>query len=258
MKGSDYATRLRSEVLHCPQRAECPLGFLCGERVADDRYLLPSFQNVDVGELVWTDLSARQRVYVMREGLIVAKVYANGDEEMPTALFSRGVALGMPDMYVPYVASDFYFLSALTPTRLCVFDVDLVKERVNALPGSEAQQRVGRITMNQSTATYGQLLTLAHSHGREKVASVLLRMDHELSRQPGFTGELPVTHDDVAFLAGCERSTTSRQLKALARDGLIDLGYRRITVLPALRETYGDMIEANLPFYDNSWAPYTP
>lgn len=190
---------------------------------------------------------------MVRSGLLVSKIFANGGEEIPMALFSTGFVCGMPDIFVPYVASDFYFFKSLVPGQLCCFDGDVVRERVEALETVEALALTGRVSLNQNTAIYGQTLTLAYGRVREKVVSVLLRTASALSAWPGFDGVLPLTHDDIAFLAGIERATTSRELKRLSREELIILGYRSVTVLPALRGAYGDMIEASLPFYGNLW-----
>ena len=77
MRMNDYADRLRWEARSCPERKQCPLGFLCASRLCDDRYLLPSFIDVGYGEMIWTDLAPRQRVFVIRSGLFVSTAYAN-------------------------------------------------------------------------------------------------------------------------------------------------------------------------------------
>ena len=258
MKVGDYTSRLRGEALHCPVRGLCPFAFLCGTPLNEEKFLLPVITDVESHEMVWTDLGARRQVYVVRSGMLINKSFANGGEEIPMALFSAGCVVGMPDIFTPYVASDFYFFLPVGSAQVCCFDGDLVKERIEGLGAGEALALAGRISLNQTTAIYGQTLTTAHRRGRERVASVLLRVDHELSRQPGFSGVLPITHDMVAFLARIERATASRELKSLARDGLIDLGYRRVAVLPPLREAYGAMIEANLPFYNDAVTPPAP
>ncbi len=115
----------------------------------------------------------------------------------------------------------------------------------------EAQQLNGCLTLNCNTGMYGQALTLAHRRAREKVVSVLLRLHNQLSRQIGFEGVLPVAQEDIAFLAGVERPTVSRELKKLVREGLIDLvGYRHVRLLPPLYDVYGHLIETQLRLYD--------
>ncbi|MCR2035751.1 Crp/Fnr family transcriptional regulator [Adlercreutzia mucosicola] len=254
MKSSDMIDRTRYEALHCPVRQFCPLAFLCAKRLHDGRHLLPAIAEVGYHEMVWTDLTVRRRVYVVRRGLLVNKCFVNNGVEVPQALFAPGSVAGIPDIYVPYVASDFYFFVGLVPGQLCDFDGEVVRSQIDALGVPEAQMVLSRISLNCTTSMYGQSLTFAHPRAREKVVSVLLRLESAFARCADFTGEVPIAHDDVAFLAGLERATASRELKALAKEGLIGLGYRRIDVLPGLRAAYGGLIEASLPFYGNDWS----
>ena len=254
MKANDVVDRARLEALHCPMRRFCPLAFFCAKQLDDGRYLLPTITEVDYHEMVWTDLAARRRVYAIRRGLLVNKGFVNNGIEAPQALFAPGSVAGIPDIYVPYVASDFYFFVGLVPGQVCDFDGEVVKDQIDALGVPEAQMVLSRISLNCTTSMYGQSLTFAHPRARGKVVSVMLRLDNAFARCADFTGEVPIAHDDVAFLAGLERATASRELKALAKEGLIGLGYRRIDVLPGLRAAYGSLIEASLPFYDNDWS----
>ena len=258
MKGNGYANGMRLEAQHCPVRDICSLAFFCGKQLDDGRYILPNITSIDRREMLWTDLSTRRQVYVVRSGLLVSKCFSNEGTEMPDGLSPVGFAGGVSDVCVPYVASDFYFFAGLVPSQVCIFDGDRVIEQINSLGLPEVPQFIARLTMNQATAAYGQRLTFAHQRARDKVASVLLRLEAALARDPSFNGALLLAHDEIAFLAGTERATTSRQLKAFARDGLIDLSYRRIVVKPALRERFGGFIEANLPFYDKDGTRFYP
>lgn len=136
--------------------------------------------------------------------------------------------------------------------QACVFDGDAVKDQINSLGVPAVPELLARLSMNQATCAHGQKLTLAHQRARDKVASVLLRLEAALLRDPAFGGTVPLSYDDIAFLACTERATTSRELKAFAHDGLIDLSYRRIGIKQGLHEHYGHFIEAHLPFYDEA------
>lgn len=249
MKASEYTNRLRNGVALCPVRNICPLAFMCGIQVNEDRYVLPSPSKVGYREMLWTDLDGRRRVYAVRSGLFTIKSFANNGTEIPSGLCPPGSTGGIPDVYTSYTASSFYFFSALIPAEVCAFDGDLVREQINALGTPKAQDKLGLLLLNQNTAMFSQTLTFQHQRARERVVSVLLRLETALMRQDGFDGAVPLSHDDIAFLAGTERATTSKELKDLANQGLIELKYRRIQLLPALRQAYGDMIEANLPLY---------
>ncbi|WP_417004225.1 Crp/Fnr family transcriptional regulator [Adlercreutzia equolifaciens] len=164
-------------------------------------------------------------------------------------MFGKGFMTGAVEIFGPYTASNFNYLSGLVPGRLCSFDSDFVEEGIGALPVRRGQELTARVLLDQTTSTYGQLLTLSHTRARDRVASVLLRLDTMLEREGGYVHILPLAHDDIALLASLKRTTVSRELKALADAGAVRLGYRSIELLDALRREYGFLIEASLPFY---------
>lgn len=250
MRMSDFAERLRWEAQSCPERERCPMAFLCGSRLKGGKYALPTFVDVGYGEMVWTDLTLRPRLLVVRSGLLLSKVYANHGEEVPYAVYGKGFLAGLTEIYGPFTASNFYFLSGLTPARLCSFDSNLVETQVSSLSGRRGQELAARALLNQTTANYGQMLTLAHRCARDRVASVLLRLDGLMKREEGYDGTIPVTHGDIASIAALDRSTVTRELKALAEAELVAPGYRSIEVRDALPRAFGELIEASLPFYD--------
>lgn len=246
---NDYAGRMRQEALSCPSRPSCPLAFLCASRVDGDRYALPTFIDFDYGQMAWTDLTLRPCVFVVRSGALIAKAYGNDGMEIPFHVSGKGSVSGIAEIYGSYTASNFNFLSGLVPGRLCSFDSSFVEERLNALPGCEGHRLTTRISLNHTTSAYGQLLTLSHAKARDRVVSVLMRLDTILEREGGYDHVLPIAHEDIAFIASLRRTTVSSELKTLADEGLLRLGYRRIELDEGLRREYDHFIEAKLPFY---------
>lgn len=71
------------------------------------RALLPAIDEFDREDLVWTDLSTRPRVHVVRSGLLLSKVYTSDDQEFPYALFSEGFVSGLTELYTPFGRLEF-------------------------------------------------------------------------------------------------------------------------------------------------------
>lgn len=255
MKASNYSNRSQLEVSCCPLRAGCPLALLCGSQLPDGRYLMPAVTDEQVGELVWTDLNMRRRLLVVRQGLLVSTTYANEDIEIPNALFSVGMVGGIPDIFMPYVASDFYYFSALVPSRICSFDGDMAREQIERMPATVSHAISSSISLNHGTSLYAQSLTSAHQSARNRTASAIMRLFRALSRNDGFDGTVAVTHETIAFLARVQRATASKELQALAQEGLIELKYKAVRPLPGFWDTFGSMIEASLPFYETPTFP---
>lgn len=246
---NDYAERLRHEALSCPARSECPLAFLCATCADGGRYALPSYIDFGYGQMAWTDLSLRSCVFVVRSGLLIAKAYGNDGVEIPYHMSGKGSVSGIPEAYDLYSASGFNYLSGLVPGRLCSFDSGYVRERLDSLPACEGNGLTARMFLNHTTSTYGQLLMLSHAKARDRVASVLVRLDAMLKREEGYGRILPIAHEDIALISSLRRTTVSNELKNLADEGLIGLGYRRIELFEGFFENYGSLTEANLPFY---------
>lgn len=249
MRIDEYVNHLSNRAKHCPLRARCPLAFLCASRESG-RWTLPSIEAVERDDMMWTDLSSRPKVYVVRSGLLLSTVYANDNSEIPYGLFGPGFLTGIMEPYSPLIASNFYYFRSIVPGEVCSFDSAEVTRWLNPRSVVEVESLTTAIMLNQTTANYGQMLTLAHRSAHEKVASVLVRVANRLSQDPSFDGSVPVSHADIALIASVERATASRELKKLSEEGLIELGYRLIVLKPALFEKYGSLIEAKLPFYD--------
>lgn len=248
MRIEEYTNNLRVEAEHCPVRRTCPLAFLCTSE-EQGRLVLPVIEPVRRDDMVWTDLSSRPKVYAIRKGLLLSTVYANHGREMPYGLFGTGFSTGLLEPYSPLIASNFYYFRNIVSGEICSFDSAEVARRLDRYSVREAESLTTAIMLNQTTANYGQMLTLAHRTSRNKIVSVLLRLNNQLSRNPEFDGDIPISHGDVALIAATERATASRQLKVLADEGLIDVGYRRLRLNPQITERFSDFIEATLPYY---------
>lgn len=117
-----------------PEARHLPPRLPLRRALADGRALLPAIDEFDREDLVWTDLSTRPRVHVVRSGLLLSKVYTSDDQEFPYALFSEGFVSGLTELYTPFVASSFYYLQGIIPGQICRFDSDDVREIVDGCP----------------------------------------------------------------------------------------------------------------------------
>lgn len=253
MRPDEHLHRLASETKWCPKRGTCPLAFLCGAPLADGRALLPAIDEFDREDLVWTDLSTRPRVHVVRSGLLLSKVYTSDDQEFPYALFSEGFVSGLTELYTPFVASSFYYLQGIIPGQICRFDSDDVREIVDGLPASQSLALANITLMNSSTANYGQILTLAHGTARDKVASVLVRIVNQLSAHGEPPTDRPPPHPQRRGAHRAPRAGHGQPGAERARQG-----WCRGARLPAhplpetLFSTYRHLLEGRLPHYDTA------
>lgn len=65
---------------------------------------------------------------------------------------------------------------------------------------------------------------------RQRLCAVLLRLGN-CRHEGDCNAELPVSQQDLATIANMSRQTAGQILKSLATDGLVDWGYRKISIL---------------------------
>ena len=63
---------------------------------------------------------------------------------------------------------------------------------------------------------------------------VLLHLRELTSREGRELDEVQLTYEELACLIACDRASTTRALHKMEQDGVIELGYRCIRILPAL------------------------
>jgi CRP/FNR family transcriptional regulator, cyclic AMP receptor protein len=67
---------------------------------------------------------------------------------------------------------------------------------------------------------------------RSRIASALLRL-HQ--RAPEGKRNIGITHQEIANLVGSTRETTTALLHAFKKEGILEIGNRRITILDAVQ-----------------------
>lgn len=250
MKLNDFLDNGKSrQIAFCPVRTECPFSYLCGVADEEGKVALPESICLEQGDMQWTDLSARRKVFAVKSGVVVSKVYANNDRETPLSIFRHGYNIGLNELFTSYIPSEFYYVEALSAGELCAFDNELARQRMLALDAQTSQTILSSVFTNQATMAYGSTLTHAHPYASQRIASVLLRLHWAFSAEECPERELPVTNERIAFLSFCERVAVNRALNDFVREDLVAIGYRKVTLKEKFFRKYGSLVEASLPFY---------
>lgn len=96
------------------------------------------------------------------------------------------------------------------------------------------------MTMEMYRMHGDRILTLEYRTVRERIISFLLHMSQRFGKKTdeGLVIEVPLRHQDIASSVNATRETTSRELSALERKGLIATNQSHITIkdVPALRK----------------------
>lgn len=250
MRVDEYLRSEAAEIDHCPARAVCPLGGLCGsDSQGENQPLFPLVIDVEKDGMLWTDLRFEQRVFVARKGVFASMVYADEKGEFPFALYGRGIAIGMAELYAPRGVADMYHLRAIVPGSICSVPAKSLRRRIEGLDNPLSQTMLVNCLTNQSAAAFVQSRIMSKSVLWDRVATMLLCLHGLVSRERCADDDgLGITHGDVAFLVGSDRVSVTRVLHRMRDEGLIDMGYKRIVPKEGLLQREDLMREADIPF----------
>lgn len=148
------------------------------------------------------------------------------------------VGLLLPSDFVgrPGRAIAPYDVTATTDLVMCCFRRKPFEEMMSQTP--HVAHRLLEMTLDELDAAREWMLLLGRKTAREKIASLLsiiARRDTGLkakSAKGPISFDLPLTREEMADYLGLTLETVSRQMNALKRDGLVELGDKRRVVVP--------------------------
>ena len=126
-------------------------------------------------------------------------------------------------------------VTAVTDVTLCCFRGKPFEKLLNSTP--HISQRLLEMTLDDLDAAREWMLILGRKSAREKIASLLAIIARRNSRlhlgsSDGFDFDLPLTREAMADYLGLTLETVSRQMSALRKDGVIELGGSRKVLIP--------------------------
>ncbi len=178
-------------------------------------------------EMVLDPHSPGDRIYLVKSGSI--RIYRLSPEgrQLTTAILRPGQIFGTSALIG--VGERAVFAEAIEDTYLCEANADEFLRLVSAHPLVAARVMV---------AMARQVLRLEQHLEQLAFQEVPLRLVQtliELAEDNG--GELPspLTHEELANLVGTTRETVTKQLAQFSDEGLVDLAYRRVTIVDEAR-----------------------
>jgi CRP-like cAMP-binding protein len=216
----------RNQGIDCPIREICYSSFACSAKNVQRGLAPAGLEYYRKGEMIFYGQDAEQAVLNVQSGIGVVFNYQANGEAMIIGMIGRGVMIG--EMEAFFQVKYPYVIKALTPVTVCkhyaAHLVRLVKENPAYLG-----QVVAAIE-NNNHSLGRQLWVMNAQRVQERLRRVLMI----LANFQVFAGEkttLPLTHEDLALLVNTDRSTVSRCLKRLEKEGFARLGYQSVTVL---------------------------
>ena len=230
MKWEDYRKHETVAIKHCPTRAICPLGQLCGvDDAKDSRVLTPALAEVAKDDLVWVNWRNEHRVIVVKSGLIAIVSAADHDGEV-FAVYGSGYCCGLAELYIDESVAYTYYLKALTDCTVCSVPANALRHRLEALPPAMANRIVASSLTNWSAAAFEMMKLRSLSRKSERLALLLRYLREQSGRLGSPLSAIRLSHDELATLLHSDRASVTRALHGLEKDGLVSLGYKTITL----------------------------
>lgn len=231
MKPKEFLKGEISEVEHCATRAMCPLGLICGvTRNGDMPPLFPTITSIGKGEMLWTNLRFENRIFIIHDGVFVTIGHTEQENEVPFALFGKGVAIGIGELYAPEELGGSYYVRNLLPGRVCSVPGNPVKARLESMQNPYSQKVLSCALLNQSTSAFTLSKIIAKRALYDRILALLLYLRDLTGRTGKEMSTFGITHEEIAMLVHSDRVSTTRVLHKMRDDGLIDIGYKSITL----------------------------
>ncbi len=118
---------------------------------------------------------------------------------------------------------------ALTDCRVITIDQSDFEKLLKEVPGISL--RIIQTLAIRLQAANRQIKTLALGDSQSKLADLLIWLKDEFPVPAGARAVIPLTHQELADLAGLSRETTTRMLNALEGEGVLQLKARQVHIL---------------------------
>lgn len=118
---------------------------------------------------------------------------------------------------------------ALTDCRVITIDQGDFEKLLKEVPGISL--RIIQTLAIRLQAANRQIKTLALGDSQSKLADLLIWLKDEFPVPAGSQAVIPLTHQELADLAGLSRETTTRMLNALEGNGVVQLKARHVHIL---------------------------
>lgn len=240
-------------------RPACPIGDLCRAASDDDEgeSLLPAVVEVGKDEYIWTNMKYDDRVLVVRNGVFAYLAHAESGEP-PLALFGRGVAVGLAELYAPIAERNEYYLRSIIPGTVCSVPMEALRKKIEAIPLDCAQRMVCRALLGQSAAAFMQTRVVSQRTTRDRILALFLYLRYLTGKSDSDAASFELTHDEIAILISSDRASVTRALHKMKIDGVLSLGYGTVTVNYGALHLAGTIDESLAKLYrgDGSWPEF--
>lgn len=223
---------------------DCPIRYraICSHCETDQLSILDqmkSYRSFSAGEtLIWAGEPVKKLGTIVKGCASLLRTMEDGRRQMVGLLFPSDF-LGRPGR-----DASPYDVVAATDITLCQFERESFETFIAATP--EVGNRLLEMTLDELDAAREWMLLLGRKTAREKIASflvILARRDALLHQAfPGkkMAFDMIISRESLADYLGLTIETTSRQISALRKEGIIHLVGKRFVEVPDFDRLLGE------------------
>jgi len=176
------------------------------------------------GQVIYYDGDTGNGLYLVISGKVKTIKLSEDGRELMTGMYTADDYLGVDVILSNEAYTDT--ATALEDTLLCLIPKDQIDQLLNLYPVI-AREFIKQLS-NNIHEKEEQLLQLAYHSVRKKLAVALVRLHKQQSDKDG---NIKVSREDLAAMAGMASETVSRTLSDFKEEGLIEKKASMITIL---------------------------
>ena len=213
-----------------PQRFWCVENFSLADVLSkeerEEMHRFMQFKHYKAGETVYFPGDPNDTVYSVHKGRVRLAYLDESGKRLTLALMGQGQVFG--ETTLAGQDKQRWIAEAMEDSVFCVIPRDVLIRFAERNP--QLALKVNKLVGERQVAIENKLTSLLFKGVRERLAQTLLQLANEYGdpADDGIQLSITITHQDLAYLIGSTRETTSMILGEFERDGLISKGRERI------------------------------
>lgn len=215
-----------------PQRFWCVENFSLADVLTqaerEEMHQFMQFKHYQAGETIYFPGDPNDTVYSVHEGRVRLAYLDESGKRLTLAIMGQGQVFG--ETPVADQAKQRWIAEAMEDSIFCMIPRDTLMRFAERNP--RLALKITRLVGQRQVEMENKLTSLLFKGVRERLAQTLLHLAEQFGEPlpHGQQRSIKITHQDLAYLIGSTRETTSLILGRLAEDGLIEKGREQIRI----------------------------
>ena len=215
-----------------PQRFWCVENFSLADVLTheerEEMHQFMQFKNYKAGETIYFPGDPNDTVYSIHDGRVRLAYLDESGKRLTLSIMSQGQVFG--ETTLAGESKQRWIAEAMEDSVFCMIPRDVLIRFAERNP--KLALKINKLVGERQVAIENKLTSLLFKGVRERLAQTLLQLaeDYGESEKGSIQLSIKITHQDLAYLIGSTRETTSTILGEFERDGLVNKSRERIRI----------------------------